>query len=40
MKPVSGNQSIPLLVTNEHVVRDAQKGFIELIKKRDDFPKK
>jgi V8-like Glu-specific endopeptidase len=38
MKPMENGQSIPFLVTNEHVVRNSRKGFIALMKRNGDYP--
>ena len=36
----SGNTSIPLLITNHHVIKDAQIGFVELHLLKDGVPSK
>lgn len=38
--PGEGNQQIPLLVTNAHVVRDAQRGLIDLVEREGQTPKR
>jgi hypothetical protein len=40
--PVAGQQDqfIPVLVTNEHVVKDAKSGLIELVQRAGDLPDK
>lgn len=38
VKPLENGNSIPFLVTNEHVVRNPYKGYISLMKKEGELP--
>lgn len=37
-KKINENTSIPFIVTNAHVVKNAKRGFISLIKRKNDLP--